>query len=486
MMRLALILFAAGLLSADYPWIQNVRVSVEAPWDTLNQGESCFALWGDSIFSVCNTAERGQVATAPYAYSFDGGLSFTQYPFIDSSTGIIWHTDPVIEVDDSGHVHMLIQFSLDLLNHYFSTDGGQTWSDTVNITSDYGVDKPWMIINKNEIYITWEQVSGQVGLWFAKSTDYGRTFTKQRIWDRTGISILCMDENETIHLALLKWYEALYYRQSTDKGQTWSPEQYLSDNYYQTGYGDRFPINSITATGNVVFVTFVDTRNGDWDIWGIRSQDGGSTWDPKFVINDSTGGQCKGWSVFDPYGGLHVSYYHTPDWPTNQTSPFSYRYQYSPDSGNTFFSSMRVSDTATPSMDTFLGEYHVIRTDSQYVYAIWSDGRNGDDNDLYFSKALISDLGCAESVVDVPKSDAILTMPTLWHGSTVIGIRSHPGPITITLYDCSGRMLKELFSGHLLKPRRIQINGADLPQGVLFISARSSSLTEVHKVVNLR
>ncbi|RKX71718.1 hypothetical protein DRP53_00600 [candidate division WOR-3 bacterium] len=469
-MRWLILLFLALGLYADYPWSPNVRVSVEAPWDTLNQGESCFAIWGDSIFSVCNTAERGRVATAPFAYSYDGGQSFTQYPFIDSSTGITWHTDPVIEVDDSGRVHMLIQFQINLLNHYLSTDGGQTWCDTVTITSDYGVDKPWMIINKNEIYITWEQVSGQIGLWFAKSTDYGKTFTKRRIWNRTGISALCMDEEENIHLALLKWYQALYYRKSTDKGASWLPEHFLSDNYYQTGYGDRFPLNSITATGNVVFVTFVDTRKGDWDVWGIRSSDGGNTWGEKFVINDSSGGQCKGWAVFDPYGGLHVGYYHTPDWPTSSTSLFSYRYQFSPDSGKTFYPSIRVSDTAVRSMNTFLGEYHVLRTDSEYVYVIWSDGRNGDYNDLYFAKAKISELSCPEPTTAKSNPASRFSIPTLWRGKIRLNL-----PGRITLFDCTGRKIRHL------SPGRSVIDSRTIPSGIIFVRARG----KVYKVVNL-
>jgi hypothetical protein len=188
---------------ADAPWTPNVRVSTDVPWDFLNQGESCFGINGDTIVSVCNTAERGYIPIAPYAYSFDGGVTWTQIPFTDSVVGITWHTDPVIDMDDSGHVHMLIQFSVNQLNHYLSKDGGQTWCDTTVITSAYGVDKPWMVVNNNEIYITYQQAYGTTGIMFAKSTDYGATFSLERIWLRTGITALCMDENENLHLALV-------------------------------------------------------------------------------------------------------------------------------------------------------------------------------------------------------------------------------------------------------------------------------------------
>ena len=152
------------LIYADAPWSPNVRVSIDEPWDTLNQGESCLAIYGDTIVSICNTAERGQVPVAPYAYSFDAGQTFTQIPFTDNTTGIVWHTDPVIAFDDSGHVHMLIQFSVNMLKHYLSRDGGQTWEDTSTVTNSYGVDKPWMVVNGSDIYIAWQQTSGQTGI----------------------------------------------------------------------------------------------------------------------------------------------------------------------------------------------------------------------------------------------------------------------------------------------------------------------------------
>ncbi len=388
------ILILATLLYADPPWITNIRVSTDVPWDDLNQGESCFAVWGDTIVSICNTAERAIVPIAPYAYSFDEGQTFTQIPFTDNTTGITWHTDPVIAVDDSGHVHMLIQFSVNLLKHYLSRDGGLTWSDTTIVTPYYGVDKPWMVVNNNEIYIVWQQVAGEYGIWLAKSTDYGASFNTYRIWHRTYITALCMDENENLHLALVNWEsDSVYYRKSIDKGETWLPEVALSNWYYQTSYGDRAPINSITARGDVVFVTWVDTRYGGWDIMGVRSTDGGTNWDSRFIVNDITnGGQCKGWAHFDDYGGLHVTYYHTPDWPTNINSLFSFHYQYSSDSGATFHPSIRVSDTSFTSLANFMGEYHICVSDSQFLYTIWTDGRNGDDNDLYFSKALLSEL----------------------------------------------------------------------------------------------
>jgi hypothetical protein len=473
------------MLNADAPWSPNVRVSTDEPWDSLNQGESCFAVYGDSVMSVCNTAERGSVPNAPYSFSFDAGQTFTQIPFIDLSSGIIWHTDPVIGVDDSGHVHMIIQYSAVLIKHYLSRDGGQTWADTIQVNTQNSVDKPWMVVHNNEIYICWQQLAGEVGIWLAKSTDYGQTFTAERIWNRTYLSALAMDENENLHLHLVA-SGGVFYRKSTDHGTTWLPEVYLGNWSYSSSYGDRAPINSVTARGNVVFATWVDNSFDGWDIMGVRSTDSGDTWGTPFLVNDITsGGQCKGWSHFDAHGGLHVIWYHTPDWPTNPSSIFELRYQYSPDGGATFNPSIRVSDTNFVSHADFMGEYHICVSDSQYLYAIWTDGRNGDDNDLYFSKAELSLLGSEEGKSLAAQSQRFITVPTIWRGNILMEVRANPHPVEIRAYDVTGRLIKAIYTGKPELAHRIQLQSDDFPTGIIFIQAYSDGVSEVHKIVNL-
>lgn len=487
-MKLFLIVMLAffASLHADAPWCTNIRASTDEPWDSLNQGESCFAVYGNSIYSVCNTAERASIPIAPYAYSFNSGQTFTQIPFTDLTSGITWHTDPVIAVDDSGHVHMLIQYSATLMKHYLSRDGGQTWADTTQVNPSNGVDKPWMVVNGNEIYIAWQQTSGTIGIWFAKSTDYGQTFTANHIWDRRYINALGMDENENLHLLLVANTGGVYYRKSTDHGDTWLPEVYLANWSYDPGYGDRAPINSITARGNVVFGTWVNNSPGGWDIMGVRSIDGGATWNTPFTVNDVTaGGQCKGWAHFDVFGGLHVIYYHTPDWPTSVSSIFELRYRYSSDSGATFNPSIRVSDTSFTSLADFMGEYHICVSDSQYLYAIWTDGRNGDDNDLYFSKALLSELSIEESSFTLAGEQGMLQIPTIWHGIINLYIPQSPHTIEIDAYDAMGRLITNIWNGESTNGHTLRLHSTNLPRGVIFVRASCHNTAEVIKVINL-
>jgi hypothetical protein len=489
-MKMTVVILVAGMLFlfADAPFIPNVRVSTDQPWDTLDQGESWMAVYGDTIVSICNTAQRGSVPIAPYAYSFNGGNSFTSVPFTDNTTGIIWHTDPLIEFDDSGHVHMIIQFSVNQLKHYLSRDGGQNWHDTSMVWSSYGVDKPVMVINSNEIYLTWQQTSGNTGIMLAKSTDYGQTWSTNNIWGRTGITALAMDDNEVLHLHLVNWGAgSVYYRKSTDKGVSWSSETFLSSFNYSSQYGDRAPINSVTVCGDVVFSTWVSTTFGHWDVFGMRSTDGGDNWETRFVINDITsGGQCKGFAHFDPLGGLHVMYYHSPDYPTNSNSQFEVRYQYSPDSGASFNPSIRMSDTTCRSLNDFIGEYHVCDSDDQYLYAIWTDGRNGDDNDLYFSKALLSELGTTEHIITEPLVDRILNAPSILFTGANVEIMPCQGSVQVQVYDVNGRRIQTLYKGDVHSPMAIPIHTKDLPHGVLFIHLDGETVNETVKTIHVR
>ena len=436
-----------GIGFSDQPFMPNVRVSVDPPNYTVNQGESSFTVWKDSIYVICNIAERSVYAMIPFARSIDGGDTFDlHYNFIDNTTGITWHTDPVIGVDDSGHVHMLVQFSTDLIKHYLSRDGGVTWAESTLVTDPTTggwVDKPWMVVYNNFVFVAWQEIFGsQEGIRFAWSSDYGRTFNRTRVDISTGLVALNINKNTgKLYLAYIAWGYGIYFTYSTTGGTQWATPQYLENVYYSSGVGDRAPINSLAVFGDTLFFTWVDDRYGTWDILGLQSLDAGNTWNGPFNLTAlQYGGQCKGWATYDPYGGLHVFYYHTPDWPTNIFSQWSVWYRYSPDFGTTFFDPIRITDTTflgyyySDNTD-FMGDYHMILADSQYIYAVWTDGRDGNMN-LYFSKAALDEVSVLEKPANPPTDPVVY----LSGNGIIVNLRQlREGEVSFDLFDASGR-----------------------------------------------
>jgi hypothetical protein len=220
----------------------------------------------------------------------------------------------------------------------------------------------------------------------------------------------------------------------------------------------------------------------------VRSTNGGTSWGPIFVLNDVTaGGQCKGWSEFDPFGGLHVMWYHTPDWPTNSSSRWSVRYRYSADGGATFGPSLRINDTTFASPADFMGEYHVLETDSQYVYAQWTDGRAVTNNDLYFSKALLTSVGVAQGSGQVPNPGNTrgLWAPSLWSGPVVLKLMPQQEPVSLALYDVAGQLVRTLFEGKVASGTEVHLRSREFRNGLYFLLWRAGEEREVRKVVNL-
>ena len=148
--------------------------------------------------------------------------------------------------------------------------------------------------------------------------------------------------------------------------------------------------------------------------------------------------------------------------------------------------SMEYPPYSKMTLDDFIGEYHITQADSEYLYAQWADGRNGDYNDLYFSKALLSDLAVTEYEDNDLQVDRILEVPGIWHGNVLLRIQPHEYPVNINAYDVSGRMIKHIYAGLVSQPMQIQLDHNDFPQGVIFLQVSSSLLNESCKVVNLK
>ncbi len=496
-MKRALVLLLLGVpLLADPPFTPNVRVSQDPPNLTVNQGESSFAVWHDSIYVVCNIAERSVYPMIPFARSISNGDSFElHYEFIDQSTGITWHTDPVIAVDDSGHVHMLVQFSVDLIRHYLSRDGGITWAETTNVSDPATggwVDKPWMVVDGNHVYVAWQEFySAEQGIRFARSDDYGRTFTVQTVDpNHTGLVALNINRNTgTLYMVYVAWGSGLYFTRSDNGGFSWWSPTWIGNVQYDGGIGDRAPIVSLAVYGDTLFVSWVDDRNGSWDILGMRSLNGGLSWEGPWILNHTlAGGQCKSWVTFDPYSGLHLFYYSTPDWPTQLGSQWSVWYRYSSDFGQTWDLTARITDTTFlghyfQDNTNFMGDYHMIVADSHYVYAVWTDGRDGNMN-LYFAKAPLSEVSVAERQgLRIPELRVHWFyrdgLPWL-HFNVSRSIES----LDLTLYNITGRRLWSR-TLQLISPgaHRLPLGLSNPPTGLYLLRLRTPSGQQVTKTL---
>jgi hypothetical protein len=486
---IAAFLTLAATLPANPPFEPDVHAAGYG--DTINMGETAMAMFGHNFYTISNTNERGTYPVCPFGRSADGGRTWLPtLGFRDASVGIDWHSDPALVCDAQGNLHMAVQFSTTVTRHYLSTDGGVTWCDSADITdrsTGGAVDKDWMIYDRGNLYVTWQEINSgsEQGIRFAKSTDGGASWTRQTIVPGgSGITTLCTDANGVIYLVY--GWNSLYFMKSTNQGAAWSSPVFLNNVTYSTGYGDRAPMPCLTTTpSGILFLAWTDNSSGNWDVLYRRSTNGGTNWTSTATLNDSTvGGQFKVWLCPDPYGGIHAFYYHTPSWPTSASSRFSIRYNYSPDGGATIRPSIRMSDTTFTSPVTFLGEYHNIVCDSQRIYGEWTDGRNGHNNELYFTQALLSELGVEQALSPVP-TGPVLDLPAVFSRAAelVVNLEQRRN-VSLAVFDASGRIVKAVHQG-ILPAGRNTFWLSDLPANRALFARASGELNAARKFIVL-
>jgi len=228
-----------------------------------------------------------------------------------------------------------------------SDDGGITWSNPVAAVDHANTvmpfeDKPWMAADGDKVYIAWTRFDEygikdpncRTHIVLARSIDGARTFQMPRpISDSPGD---CVDSDNTVEGAVpaigldgrvhVVWAgpKGLVHDSSAD-GLAWGTDRVISD---MPGGWD-LPIPGVTRHNGMpvtavdksngphrgaLYVNWIDTRNGDPDVFVMRSTDAGQTWSaPVRVNNDPPKNgavQFFTWMAVDPSdGSVNVLFY---------------------------------------------------------------------------------------------------------------------------------------------------------------------------------
>lgn len=171
----------------------------------------------------------------------------------------------------------------------YSTNNGTTWSTPVNITNDnVWSSSPTIICDQStNVYIAWRSEYAKTGLYYAKSSDSGATWSlPSKITDaiEDEISTPALGIDNAGNNLYLVWEDRnssddadIYFTKSTDKAVTWSTPVNLTNTIGDT----EDPDISIDSQGYVNLV-YIDHDPGavddlGWDVYHIRSVDGGQT-----------------------------------------------------------------------------------------------------------------------------------------------------------------------------------------------------------------
>jgi len=273
------------------------------PVFTPDAGNYLHVLWEDDTYGKAEIFHK---------MTTDGGGTWLAGKNLSKTAGDSWNAAVVF--DASGELHALWNDNTPgnyEIYYTRSTDRGDTWTASQRITwTSADSWAPEMVVDfLNNIHVVWfEYTAGNAEIFYKKSTDQGITWSaSQRLCWTSGFSLepaITADFSNNIHVA---WSDnspgnsEIYYRKSTDKGNTWAPLRKLT----WTAGESTYPRIVFDAWNNIHLV-WQDNTPGNLEIYYKKSTDGGVIWSTAQSLTTTFGNSCNPSLAVDTSGNVHV------------------------------------------------------------------------------------------------------------------------------------------------------------------------------------
>jgi hypothetical protein len=217
-----------------------------------------------------------------YKQSQDGGDTWGATRRITWTPDFSYEPAAAVGPDDTIHIVWYGYASGDSEVYYKqSQDGGTNWSASKRLTWTAGASYTPAVGTTSSVHVVWEdETPGPAEIYYKQSQDGGENWSAARriTWTSGGsfMPVIAVDSADHIHVA---WYDStpgnleIYYKRSEDDGATWSSSQRLT----WTGGGSRYIAIAIDS-GNDLHIAFYDDTPGTSEIYYKSSTDGGETW----------------------------------------------------------------------------------------------------------------------------------------------------------------------------------------------------------------
>jgi hypothetical protein len=315
-----------------------------------------------------------------YRKSPDGGANWAAAKRLTSTLGASSH--PAIFADASGCLHLVWSDETPGNGEIYykkSTDGGTTWSANKRLTWTSGQSfEPTMAADlSGNLHVIWEDSTpGNGEIYYVRSTDGGATWaaSKRLTWN-SGLSYepaLAVDPSGDVQAA---WVDGspgnweIYHKKSTDRGATWGDSRRL----IWTSGGSYAPAAALFAPAHLL-VFWSDNTPGNYEIYCIKSMDGGATWAKSQRLTWTSGDSWWPAAALETSADWHLVWY------DNTPGNDEIYYRRSKDGGATWSAIIRLTT------NTGLSEYPDIAVDlSGSLHVVWSDSTPG-NYEIYYRK----------------------------------------------------------------------------------------------------
>ena len=356
-----------------------------------SSGSPQFAVSGNDVYVVWQAKATGKYQIL-FAKSTDGGATFTTPVNISNNSGDSSY--PKVLVSEN-NIYVVWAFTVTNKDYDIlfskSTDGGATFATPVNLSNTVGdTGLPQMVMSGNNIYITWENNGpGNFDVFVAKSTDSGNTFyapvNVSKNPKPSGAPQIVASGNDVY----VVWMDNtpgnydIFVAKSTDNASTFGTPVNVSNNTGDSGY------QQIALSENNLYVAWTDTiSKSNYDILFAKSTDGGATFTTPVNISKNVG--ASGWPQVSVSGNIYVI------WEDITTGSYDILISKSIDGGATFTIPVNISNTTDNS------NFKQMVLSDNNVYVVWQDGAPNQHEILF-----------AKSTTFVPEFDTLASLVLL-------------------------------------------------------------------------
>ena len=348
-----------------------------------------FAVSGNNVYVVWQAQATGKYQIL-FAKSTDGGATFTTPVNISNNSGD--SSFPKILASEN-NIYVTWAFTVTTTDYDVlfskSTDGGATFTTPVNLSNtvrDTGL--PQMTVSGNNIYITWENNGrGNFDVFVAKSTDSGNTFSTpvnvSKNPKSSGAPQIVASGND-VYVA---WMDDtpgnydVFVAKSTDNASTFGTPVNVSNNTSDSGY------QQIALSENNLYVAWTDTISDiNYDVLVSKSTNGGATFTTPINISKNAG--ASGWPQVVVSGNIYVI------WEDITTGNYDILISKSTDGGATFDTPVNISNTKDDS------NFKQMVLSDNNIYVVWQDGSKN-QHEILFAKSttFVPEFGTLASLV---------------------------------------------------------------------------------------
>ena len=235
-----------------------------------------------------------------YKRSPDGGVSWGPAIRLTNASG--GSENPAIAVSGATVVIVWMDLRTGAPQIWYkqSSDGGITWQPDAQVTfSTGGGSYPSLAVWGNARHVVYvDGRDGNAEVCYIRSLDAGANWSAPvrlsalphnsytptiAVW-RSNVYVAWTD---TRHFGMVETLEEEYFRRSTDGGTSFEPEQRLTTDPPESPANSWAP--SLAARDQYVWISWFDSRDGNFEIYFKYSKDAGVSWSPNTRLTTTPG-----------------------------------------------------------------------------------------------------------------------------------------------------------------------------------------------------